>query len=299
MHIGYNSNERSLQAGMIGVSMIGVFDSGHGGLTILHALTRQLPDRSFLYLGDHAHAPYGERTSEEILTLTQNAVEALFKRDCRIVVLACNTAAAVALRTLQQQWLPTHYPDHRILGVLVPTVEIATGVPWAQTTPSDVLSENKTIAIFATRRTVASNVYVEEIRKRAPHITVVQHACPGLVSLIEKSAPRSELRAAVRMHVDDLMAQMNGTIPNSVILGCTHYPLVADIFAEMLPPACHVLSQPEIVAGSLIDYLKRHPNLDDVSGTPETTFLTSGDPSTASAFATVFFGKPVQFQSLN
>ncbi|MBL8631043.1 MAG: glutamate racemase [Rhodospirillaceae bacterium] len=278
--------------------MIGAFDSGHGGLTILRALTAHLPERSFLYFGDHAHMPYGERSADEILQLTEAAITLLFERGCRLVLLACNTAAAVALRTLQQQWLPAHYPDRRILGVLVPTVEIATGIPWAETTPRNAHNVNRSIAIFATRRTVASNVYVEEIRKRAPHITVVQQACPGLVSLIEQSAPRAELRDAVQGHVRALMAQMNGAMPDSVILGCTHYPLVADLFTEMLPAGCEVLSQPDLVARSLIDYLKRHPEIDTATPAPSTRFLTSGDPDTASHFATVFFGRPVQFQSV-
>ncbi len=279
--------------------MIGVFDSGHGGLTILRALTAAMPDRSFLYFGDHAHAPYGERTSDEILTLTKNAVEMLFKQGCRLVLLACNTAAAVALRTLQQQWLPVHYTDRRILGVLVPTVEIATGVPWAQTEAIDKDAALQTVAIFATRRTVASNVYVEEIRKRAPHITVVQQACPGLVSLIEQAAPQQDLRNAVREHVSNLMAQLNGQVPHNVILGCTHYPLVADLFTEMLPAECNVLSQPEIVARSMIDYVNRHPEIDTTTSLPTTTFLTSGAPETASAFASVFFGRAVEFKALD
>lgn len=278
--------------------MIGVFDSGHGGLTILRALVTALPDRSFLYLGDHAHMPYGERTSPEILALTERAMETLFAQGCRLVILGCNTAAAVALRTLQQQWLPQHYPDRRILGVLVPTVELATGVAWADSASNRQDSATtRTIAIFATRRTVASNVYPEEIRKRAPEIAVVQQACAGLVNLIERSAPHDELDAAVKTHVAALMVQLEGRRPDAVVLGCTHYPLVADLFAAHLPPGSEILSQPTIVAASLKNYLQRHPNI-DAPGAGELTFLTTGERSAASHFATTFFGKPVAFQTV-
>lgn len=280
----------------VAITMIGVFDSGHGGLTILRSLTAHLPERSFTYLGDHAHMPYGERTSADILALTQSAMESLFARGCRLVVLGCNTAAAVALRSLQQDWLPHHYPHHRILGVLVPTVEVATGVAWAHSAPGQSDATTHTIAIFATRRTVASNVYAEEIRKRAPHMAVVQHPCTGLVSLIERQAPRDELRAAVQGHVQTLMTQLGGKRPDAVVLGCTHYPLVADLFAESLPPGLEILSQPHIVAQSLGDYLRRHAEIDSIDATPRLTFLTTGDVTEASHFATTFFGKSVTFE---
>ena len=152
--------------------MIGVFDSGYGGLTVLRALVGALPDRTFLYLGDHAAAPYGNRSPDEIVMLTRTAVERLFGSGCRLVVLACNTAAAIALRKLQQEWLPIAYPDHRILGVLVPMVEAITGQSW-MSDPSGARRESpfrpaRTVAVFATRQTVASNAYPGEIGKRAP-----------------------------------------------------------------------------------------------------------------------------------
>jgi glutamate racemase len=274
--------------------MIGVFDSGHGGLTILRGLVAALPDREFLYYGDHAHAPYGERTSAEIVALTRNAVEFLFRRGCKLVVLACNTAAAVALRTLQQEWLPPHYPDHRILGVLVPTVEAVTGMPWLSSGIPSSAAPARTIAVFATRRTVASNAYPEEIRKRAPEITVVQHACAGLVSLIEQNAPRAVLAAAIRDHVAGLQETLGGTEPDAVLLGCTHYPLVADIFAAALPAGLEILSQPEVVGRSLRDYLSRHPDIDH-PGRGTLRFVTSGIAADAAQFASLFFGRDVIF----
>ncbi|MBY0508934.1 MAG: glutamate racemase [Rhodospirillaceae bacterium] len=279
--------------------MIGVFDSGHGGLTILRALTQHLPHRSFLYYGDHAHMPYGERSSAEIVDLTRGAMEYMFQRGCKLTVMACNTAAAVALRTLQQTWLASDYPDHRILGVLVPTVEAVTGVSWlADVAPVSPDKPRRTIAIFATRRTVASNAYVEEIGKRAPEIDVVQQACPDLVNLIEAPAPREDVRAAIKGFVAEMMEKLKGRRPEAVMLGCTHYPIVADLFAEALPADWEILSQPQLVARSMGDYLGRHPEIDTLDSVPQLEFLTTGDAVSASGFATTFFGKPATFQTL-
>jgi glutamate racemase len=277
--------------------MIGIFDSGHGGLTILRALVQHLPSRSFLYVGDHAHMPYGERSSQEIVNLTRDAVEFLFKHECKLVLLACNTAAAVALRTLQQGWLAENYPDRRILGVLVPTVEAVTGVSWLADVAPKPDAPRRTIAIFATRRTVASNAYVEEIGKRAPEIDVVQQACPHLVDLIESGAPREDLRRAIDGFVADMLFQLAGRRPDAVMLGCTHYPIVADLFAAALPEGWGILSQPQLVARSLADYLGRRPEIDRLDPAPRLTFLTTGDTAAASRFATTFFGRPVPFES--
>jgi glutamate racemase len=279
--------------------MIGVFDSGHGGLTILRSLVTALPERSFVYLGDHAHAPYGGRSSTEIVDLTRAAVEHLFDLECDLVVLACNTAAAVALRTLQQQWLPVEYEDRRILGVLVPTVEAVTGVPWL-IDPAHVPEErSKTIAIFATRRTVESSAYPEEVNKRARGIDLIQIACEGLVDLIERHAPRDELRSAVHSYVAQLSDRLGGRRLDAVLLGCTHYPLVADLFAEALPEGVEILSQPDLVAQSLADYLIRHEDLDAADFRGGTLkLLTTGDPDHVSKFATDFFGRPVRFESI-
>lgn len=279
--------------------MIGVFDSGHGGLTVLRALVTALPERSFVYLGDHAHAPYGGRSSAEIVDLTRAAVKHLFDLDCELVVLACNTAAAVALRTLQQQWLPKEYEGRRILGVLVPTVEAVTGVPWL-IDPAHVPAEHgKTIAVFATRRTVESNAYPEEVSKRASGIDLIQIACEGLVDLIERHAPIETLRTAVHGYVSELAKKLDGRTLDAVLLGCTHYPLVADLFAEALPPGVEILSQPDLVARSLEDYLERHRDLDatDFRG-GNLRLLTTGDPDHVSKFATDFFGRAVRFETI-
>jgi glutamate racemase len=278
---------------------IGVFDSGHGGLTILRALVDQLPDRSFLYYGDHAHVPYGDRPSEEILAFTKSSVELLYKRGCKLVILACNTAAAVALRTLQQEWQQKEYPDHRILGVLVPTVEAITGEPWLSIAPATVTGKPaRTIAVFATGRTVMSNAYPEEISKRAPEVLVIQHACTGLVNMIEGNATRAELRAAIKGHVDALMAEFGTRRVDAVMLGCTHYPLVADLFADALPKDLTVVSQPELVAQSLAAYLERRPEIDTRDKIPSVRFLTSGETADVTRLASVFFGRAARFEKV-
>ncbi len=284
--------------------MIGVFDSGHGGLTVLRALVARLPERVFLYLGDHGHAPYGEREDREIHDLTRANVTRLFDRGCRLVLLACNTAAAVALRRLQQDWLPATYPDRRVLGVFVPMVEAVTEVPWHREAPpaggqDEPPREPVTVGVFATRRTVANGAYPREIARRAPRIRVVQQACPGLVGLIEAGAAPAELEAAIAGHVSDFAAQLGGAAPDSVILGCTHYPLVAGAFAAALPANTRLHSQPELVADSLAGYLARHPEF-DAPGPPRvaTRFLTTGDPAAISALTKRFFGTTLRFQNV-
>lgn len=275
--------------------MIGIFDSGCGGLTVYDAVKRSFPTRSFLYLGDHAHAPYGERTPEDIRELTRRSVETLFGLGCRLVILACNTASANALRPLQQSWLPGAHPGNRILGVLVPMVEAITGMPWmADPAARPPVEKARTVAVFATSRTVSSNAYPVEVAKRAPEVRVVQQACPRLVDLIERKADRDELRHAVRNYAEAMMTQLEGRAPDAVMLGCTHYPLVADLFAEALPAGVEVLSQPALVARSLAHYLERHPEFDDGEGLP-TRFLTTGDPAHVSAVSSLFLGHEVAF----
>jgi len=240
--------------------MIGVFDSGNGGLSILHACAARLPDQTFVYLGDHGHAPYGCRPSEEVIALTQGGVERLFQRGCHLVLLACNTAAAIALRRLQQDWLPEAYPEHRILGILVPMVEAVTGVPWDCEGPLPMsLQEPSLIGVFATRRTVASQAYREEIVKRAPSVEIVQQACPDLAAAMEDHASPQAIDTMIQGYVAALLDQTGGRAPDSVILGCTHYQLVVESFRAALPQGVEIHDQPAVVAESLADYLRRHP----------------------------------------
>lgn len=281
--------------------MIGVFDSGHGGLTVLQALERRLPRQHFVYLGDHGHAPYGDRTADDIYQLTLDAIESLFLLGCPLVVMACNTAAATGLRRLQQTWLPDRYPNRRVLGVLVPMVEAITGVPWlADIRAGQHRGEKRTVAIFATRHTVTSGAYLHEIGKRAPEITVVQQACPALVRLIESGAPTPVLARAVRRYTALLMRRLKGVPPDAAILGCTHYPLIADLFAAALPPGIEILSQPDITARSLANYLVRHPVFGRTtqSSPVASRFYTTGPIAPVSMLATRFYGKPAAFQPL-
>ncbi len=278
--------------------MIGVFDSGHGGLTVLRALHQHLPTHDFLYLGDHADAPYGDRRPEEIYELTLAGVSRLFDRGPRLVILACNTASAVALRRLQQTWLEQAWPGRRVLGVLVPMVEAVTGVPWmADVAASRQAGEARTIGIFATSRTVDSGAYPREIAARAPEVKVVQQACPDLVPLIEQGAAHDRLQDAVRRYADALMIRLDGVAPQAVMLGCTHYPLVADLFTTALPAGVEVLSQPDLTAKSLTAYLQRHPQFDR-PGRGQVEFMTTGDAARITDLATRFFGKPAHFEKV-
>jgi glutamate racemase len=281
--------------------MIGVFDSGFGGLTIHEALLARLPHLSFVYLGDHRNAPYGGREPDDILDLTRSHIEQLFTRGCRLVIIACNTASAVALHRLQCYWLPGAWPGHNVLGIIVPTIEAATQVPWAIDYPVyPQMYADHTIGIFATRRTVESQTYPIEINKRCPHLQVVQEACPDLAGLIEAGAEPGRLGAVIHGHVANLLARMKGEPPESVILGCTHYPLVKRLFQEALPAGIRLLCQPSAVANSLEHYLARHPEyLEGMPETPRRTYLTTGDPERITAASVGFLGRSIAFQSLH
>jgi glutamate racemase len=279
--------------------MIGVFDSGHGGLTVLRALTARLPAESFTYLGDHGNAPYGPRPEEEIYALTLAAVERLFAEGCLLVLLACNTASAVALRRLQQDWLPGAAPERRVLGVFVPMVEALAGVSWRDGTPvKGLVAPDGMVAVFATQRTIHSGAYPFEIGLRAPHMRVVSQACPHLVAAIEADEPEPVQRELVEGYVAEMLAQTEGRAPAAAVLGCTHYPLVAHLFAAALPASVQLLDQPDIVAASLAEYLDRHVRFAAAPGEAgRRRFLTSGDPARVSAYASRFFGSEVAFES--
>lgn len=272
--------------------MIGLFDSGHGGLTVFRALVERFPELHFVYLGDHANVPYGNRPSPEIVGLTRAGVEKLYGRGCTLVVLACNTATAIACRTLQQDWLPgAGYEGCNVLGVVAPMVEAATQTPWAVTTPQYPQKYNAdTIAVFGTHRTIASGVYPEEIGKRCPKVTVVEQDCPELVSAIEGGHDEAELSALVQGYVSAMLDKAGGKAPERAILGCTHFPLVEHLFRDHLPPSTQVLSQPRVVADSLEDYLARHPRFATTLKPGERpALLTTGDSKTVEASLALFW----------
>jgi glutamate racemase len=279
--------------------MIGVFDSGLGGLTVLRALVQRFPRQRFLYLGDQAHVPYGNRPSEQVVDLTRAAIEQLFRAGCGLVVLGCNTATAVAARSLQQHWLPhSEWKGRNILGIVAPTVEAATQTAWAVTTPQYPQKYNTDlIVVFGTTRTITSNVYVEEIGKRCPKVTVVQQICAELAGAIEDAAAPATLDALVKAGVDAALAQTGGAPPHRAILGCTHFPLVEAMFRAHLPSFTRILSQPEIVADSLEDYLARHPRYASDGAAAGVRLLTTGHLAHVDATAHIFWPEAPQFEA--
>lgn len=280
--------------------MIGVFDSGYGGLTVLAALHARLPRQRFLYLGDNAHAPYGPKTGAEIQALTRAGLELLFRAGARVVILACNTATAAAIRPLQQTWLPAHYPGRRILGVIAPMIEEIAQTPWHSSAgPDEPRRPVETVAIFATEATVESGFYPREIALRAPNIAVIQQACPELAGMIEAGAAETALQETVVRHVGALLRHL-GKEPGKSVLGCTHFPLVEALFRNALPAETQILSQPARVAAAMVAYLFRHPEMKDFASGPVAPIcFTTGDADSVSALASRFYGRHLRFAAVD
>jgi glutamate racemase len=279
---------------------IGVFDSGVGGLTVHRELTRRFPERDFVYLADQANAPYGGRDGEEIVDLTRAGCERLFEAGASVIVLACNTASAIALRRLQQTWVPEARARHgrpvNVLGIIVPTIEAATGLPWSYEAErhGEKVEAIDVIGVFCTAATAMSRVYEIEIDKRREDLAVFSEACPGLAGLIELGAPAEELRVVVQDHVDALRRRI-GRHPDKAILGCTHYEIVADVFAAALPPGTPLIHQPTAVADALDRYFERHPEY-ELGRSGRRDFLTTGKPGPQSELVSQFWGEPLTFQ---
>lgn len=280
---------------------IGVFDSGVGGLTVHRELTRRFADRDFVYLADQAHAPYGGLGGEAIVDLTRAGCERLFDAGASVVVLACNTASAIALRRLQQTWIPAERQRRgravNVLGIIVPTIEAATGLPWTYEAEraGDKVEAIDVIGVFCTAATAISRVYEIEIDKRREDLAVFSEPCPGLAGLIELGAPADELKVVVGDHVDALRRRI-GRHPDKAILGCTHYEIVADLFAQALPPGTPVIHQPEAVSDSLARYFERHPEF-DLGNSGRRDFLTTGQPGAQSELVAQFWGAPLSFEA--
>lgn len=266
---------------------VGIFDSGLGGLTVLEAAQARLPDVPFVYLADSAHAPYGVRTSDDIFDLTCAAVQRLFDAGCNLVILACNTASAAALRRMQESWVPK---DKRVLGVFVPLIEAMTERQWGDNSPPREV-DVKHVALFATPATVASRAFQRELAFRAIGVDVEAQACGGVVDAIE-DGDMILAEALVRSHVEALQRKMPE--PDAAILGCTHYPLMQATFQAALGEDVRVFSQASLVADSLADYLKRHPQM---VGTGQGDFFTTGNPGRVSDRATQFLRRQITFQS--
>ena len=267
---------------------VGIFDSGLGGLTVLDAAAKRLPDVPFVYFGDNAHAPYGVRDADDIYALTTSAVERLWEAGCDLVILACNTASAAALRRMQETWVPE---NKRVLGVFVPLIEALTERQWGDNSPPREVAV-KHVALFATPATVASRAFQRELAFRAIGVDVEAQPCGGLVDAIEEG-DEILAEALVRSHVEALLRRMPH--PEAAILGCTHYPLMEKAFQEALGPDVAVYSQANLVAESLADYLERHPDM--LGEGTESMFLTTGDPRTVSNKATQFLRRRIEFQA--
>ncbi len=265
---------------------VGIFDSGIGGLTVLDAVARRLPDVPLVYLGDNAHAPYGVRTADDIYNLTTAATQRLFEAGCDLVILACNTASAAALRRMQESWVPR---DKRVLGVFVPLIEALTERQWGDNSPPHEVAV-KHVALFATPATVASRAFQRELAFRAVGVDVEGQACGGVVDAIEEG-DLILAEALVRSHVEALKRKMPE--PDAAVLGCTHYPLMEAVFQDALGPNVKVFSQANLVAESLADYLTRRPQM--IGPGTQSMFLTTGNPKTVSNRATQFLRRKIEF----
>ncbi|WP_305968278.1 MULTISPECIES: glutamate racemase [unclassified Mameliella] len=267
---------------------VGIFDSGLGGLTVLDAVSKRLPDVPFVYFGDNRHAPYGVRDADDVYNLTCAATERLWEAGCDLVILACNTASAAALRRMQESWIPR---DKRVLGVFVPLIEALTERQWGDNSPPREVAV-KHVALFATPATVRSRAFQRELAFRAIGVDVEAQACGGLVDAIEEG-DMILAEALVHSHVDALKRKMPD--PEAAILGCTHYPLMQNIFQEALGPDVSVYSQANLVAESLSDYLQRHPDM--MGPGTESGFLTTGNPLKVSQNATQFLRRKITFEA--
>ena len=266
---------------------IGVFDSGYGGLTIYEEIQKLLPQYDYIYLGDNARTPYGTRSFDVVYDFTRQAVRHLFRQGCRLVILACNTASAKALRTIQQVDLPALDPSRRVLGIIRPTVECIGNV-----------TKSRHVGVLATEGTIKSHSYPLEIRKLFPDIEVTGEACPIWVPLVETNEFSSDgADYFVKRHIDNLLARDNRI--DTIILGCTHYPILLDKIKRYVPEGVNVLTQGAAVAASLKDYLHRHSEMETLctkGGT--TTFCTTESDGKFGDQASLFLHQPIEVKTV-
>lgn len=262
---------------------IGVFDSGYGGLTILREIRRMMPQYDYLYLGDNARTPYGTRSFDIVYEFTLQAVRYLFGQGCHLVILACNTASAKALRSIQQNDLPKIDPQRRVLGVIRPTVEIVGNI-----------SKSRHIGIMATPGTIRSRTYEMEIAKLFPDIQVTGEACPMWVPLVENEeydSPGADY--FVRQRIENLLRR--DPLIDNVILGCTHYPLLLGKIRQYMPQGVNIIEQGGYVAQSLKDYLQRHPEMEEhITKGGAARFLTTEQAEAFQSKAAIFMGEPLE-----
>ncbi len=267
---------------------IGIFDSGYGGLTVMKEIVNELPQYDYIYLGDNARAPYGNRSFETVYEYTLQSVNALFNKGCKLVILACNTASAKALRNIQQRDLPKMDARLRVLGVIRPTSELIGS-----------FSKSKKVGILATSGTVSSNSYPIEIEKFYPEINVFQEACPIWVPLIENNEFNNiGADYFIKKHIDNLLEKSSDI--DTILLGCTHYPLLQDKIKQLLPQNIELLSQGKIVSKSLKDYLFRHSALESLcSKNGKTAFYTTDSTEIFDQQAEIFYGKRLKSEYLH
>ncbi len=279
--------------------MIGIFDSGYGGLTVLKALRKRLPQYNYLYLGDNLRVPYGSRSPETIREFSEEALQFFFNKNIPLTIFACNTASAVALPYLQEKYLRTlgikdsaaSLVGKKVLGVIIPVAEKAIKI-----------TKNKRIAIVGTRATINSKAYEKELHKLDPNIKTLGQACPLLVPLIEEGwHHKPEARSILKKY----LAPIKDFAPDTLILGCTHYPIMHNVFEDIMGTRVHVLDSSAIVADSLADYLNRHPEIEsqltknsDPSKLGTVTFTCTDAPERFSEFAQKFLGEKIMVEKI-
>ena len=266
---------------------IGIFDSGYGGLTVLHGIRQLMPEYDYLYLGDNARAPYGPRSFDVVYEFTRQAVMKLFDMGCHLIILGCNTASAKALRTIQQHDLPGIDPERRVLGVIRPTAEVIGG-----------LTKSRHVGVLATEGTIRSESYTLEIKKLHPDIEVTGVACPFWVPLVEyNEADSPGADYFVKKRIDEIMRKDPKI--DAIILGCTHYPILMPKILKFLPAGVRIVPQGEYVAESLKQYLERHPQIEQrCSKGAKVHYLTTENPTKFKESAQIFLHEPVEVENI-
>lgn len=263
---------------------IGIFDSGYGGLSVFKNISEQLPEYDYIYLGDNARTPYGHRSFETIFHFSKQCIDQLFAQDCKLIVIACNTASAKALRNLQQKVLPVEYPDRKILGIIRPSVEAL----------AESHSDHE-VALWATQGTVDSMSYPMELSKLAPNLTLIQQACPLLVPLVEAGeGDGAGLDYFIEKYWRQTLEQSSGGKIQALLLACTHYPLLYERIRSIVPQPVKIIEQGHLVATRLADYLTRHPEVETaLSRKQHRRFLTTDQTERFDRLAEAFLGNSV------
>ncbi len=266
--------------------MIGIFDSGFGGLTIFKEIEKTLPDYNYVYLGDNDRAPYGNSSQAVIFNQTKQAVDYLFNQGCFLIILACHTASAEALRKIQQEYLPSKWPGKNVLGVIRPLAEEASQ-----------LSNNKSIVVLGTNSTVESGAYIRELKEQDKALETVQRACPLLVPIVENS---KEANPATKEILKEYIRELKGYQPDTVILGCTHYGWLTEQIQQEFGNQVLILNSGSVVANKLKNYLQRHSNMVKLAGSEvKRTFLTTGDSHIFDSAAEKFLGRIITSKKIN